>query len=65
MHRIVLDSQGRTYSAGSKVSNDYDFFELLRDNGRRAARRFLDEHFDQIGLASTVDLRGEVPAVKK
>lgn len=65
MHRIVLDSQGRTYSAGSKVSNDYDFFELLRDNGRRAARRFLDEHFEQIGVASTVDLRGETPAVKK
>ena len=65
MHRIVLDSQGRNYSAGSKVSNDYDFFELLRDNGRRSARRFLDEHFEHIGVSSTLDMRGEVPAVKE
>lgn len=64
IHRIVLDGQGRNYSAASKVSNDYDFFELLRDNGRRAARRFLDEHFDDIGVVSTLDMRGEVPAVK-
>ena len=64
VHRIILDSEGRHYNAGSKISNDYDFFELLRDNGRRAARRFLDEHFEQIGVASTVDLRSEVPAVK-
>jgi NTE family protein len=36
---------------------------MLRDHGRRAARRFLDEHFDDIGVKSTVDLRSEVPAV--
>ena len=36
---------------------------MLHDNGRRAARRFLDEHFDDIGVKSTVDLRAEVPAV--
>ena len=64
VHRIVMDSQGRNYTAASKASNDYDFFELLRDAGRRAARRFIDEHFDDIGVASTLDMRGEVPAVK-
>jgi NTE family protein len=64
MHRIFLDREGRVYNAGSKISNDYDFFKLLRDHGRRAARRFLDEHFEQIGVTSTVDLRSEVPAVK-
>jgi len=63
VHRIVLDGEGKAFSAASKLSNDYDFFELLRDQGRRAARRFLDEHFDDIGLKSTVDLRAEVPAV--
>jgi NTE family protein len=63
VHRIVLDSEGKAFTAASKLSNDYEFFEMLRDNGRRAARRFLDEHFGDIGVKSTVDLRTEVPAV--
>jgi NTE family protein len=63
VHRIVLDSEGKAFTAASKLSNDYEFFEMLRDHGRRAARRFLDEHFDDIGRKSTVDLRNEVPAV--
>lgn len=62
VHRIVLDREGRNYTADSKLSNDYDFFEMLRTSGRRAARRFLDDHFDDIGVKSTVDLRHEVPA---
>jgi NTE family protein len=64
VHRIVLDGAGRAYNASTKLTNDYDFFAMLRDNGRRAARRFLDEHFDDIGVKSTVDLRSEVPAVQ-
>jgi NTE family protein len=64
VHRVVLDGAGRSYNASTKLANDYDFFVLLRDSGRRAARRFLDEHFDDIGVKSTVDLRAEVPAVK-
>ena len=63
VHRVVLDSEGKAFTAASKLSNDYEFFEMLRENGRRAARRFLDEHFDDIGVKSTVDLRSEVPAV--
>jgi NTE family protein len=63
VHRIVLDSEGKAYSAASKMHNDFDFFQLLRDNGRRAARRFLDAHFDDIGRRSSVDLRKEVAAV--
>ena len=35
---------------------------MLRNNGRRAARRFLDEHFDDIGVRGTVDLKAEVGA---
>jgi NTE family protein len=63
VHRIVLDSEGKAFTAASKLSNDFEFFEMLRDHGRRAARRFLDEHFEHIGVKSTVDLRSEVPAV--
>ena len=46
----------------SKLSTDYDFFEMLQRDGQRAARRFLDEHFDDIGVRSTVDLRAEAQA---
>jgi len=60
VHRVVLDGEGKAYTADTKLSTDYDFFELLRDNGRRAARRFLDAHFDDVGVKSTVDLRGDV-----
>ena len=62
LHRIVLDRFGTHFDAFSKLSTDYDFFEMLRLSGKRAARRFLDEHFDQIGVKSTVDLQSEAQA---
>jgi NTE family protein len=62
VHRIVLDRFGTRFDASSKLSTDYDFFEMLRVSGRRAARRFLEEHFDDIGVKSTVDLRAEAQA---
>ena len=46
----------------SRLNTDYDFFEMLRTNGKRAARRFLDAHFDDIGVRGTVDLQAEVSA---
>ncbi len=62
VHRIVLDRFGTHFDAISKLSTDYDFFEMLRLSGRRAARRFLDAHFDDIGVRSSVDLRAEAHA---
>jgi len=62
VHRIVLDRYGTTFDAASKVSTDYTLFETLRVNGKRAARRFLDEHFDDIGVKGTVDLAAEARA---
>ena len=49
-------------TAESKLNTDFDFFSMLHQLGRRAARRFLDAHFDDIGRRSTVDLRAEVTA---
>jgi NTE family protein len=60
LHRIVLDGEGKAFAPSSKLSNDYEFFEMLRDHGRRAARRFLDEHFEDIGRRSTIDLGSEL-----
>jgi NTE family protein len=62
VHRIALDGSASSLGADTKLNNDYDFFDMLRENGRRAARRFLDAHFADIGVRSTVDLRAEVRA---
>jgi NTE family protein len=62
VHRVVLDPLGTQFHSSSKLSTDYDFFEMLRADGKRAARQFLDEHFDDIGVKSTVDLRAEAQA---
>jgi NTE family protein len=55
VHRVALTGPAQTLDAASRLHTDYDFFEMLRTNGRRAARRFLDAHYDDIGVRSTVD----------
>jgi NTE family protein len=62
IHRILLDRFGTHFDAVSRLSTDYDFFDMLHVSGKRAARRFLDEHFDDIGVKSTVDLPAEAQA---
>lgn len=62
VHRIVLDGSGKAYNSDRRLANDYDFFEMLRARGRRAARSFLDAHFADIGVKSTVDLTAEARA---
>jgi NTE family protein len=61
-HRITLDEGGTDYAADSKYDTDYNFFLMLQESGRRAAQRFLDEHFDDIGRRSTFDLAAEARA---
>ena len=60
-HRIVLEP-GTHFDSIGKLSTDYDYFEVLCVSGMRAARRFLDDHFDAIAVRSTVDLRTEAQA---
>jgi NTE family protein len=62
VHRIVLEGLGERFSSASKLRNDYKSFDLLRKLGRRAARRFLDAHYDDIGVKSSIDLKAEVYA---
>jgi len=62
VHRILLDRFGTHFDSFSKLSTDYDFFDMLHTSGIRATRRFLDEHFDDMGKKSTVDLRAEAQA---
>ena len=62
VHRITLGGLGKKLTAGSRLNTDYDFFGLLHRAGRRAARRFLDAHFDDIGVHSSLDLTAEMAA---
>ena len=62
VHRIDLGFVGKKLTPESRLNTDYDFFEMLHRAGRRAARRFLDRHFDDIGVRSTIDLREELRA---
>jgi NTE family protein len=62
VHRIELQSSGRRFSAETRMKTDFDFFDLLHRAGRRAARRFLDEHFDDIGVRGSANLAPRVEA---
>lgn len=62
VHRVDLGFIGRKLSAQSRLNTDFDFFEMLHRAGQRAGRRFLDQHFDDIGVRSTIDLRQQMRA---
>ncbi len=58
LHRIVMDAD-IALDDRSKLNNDYEFFDRLRQLGQASAQRFLDEHFGNIGRKSTIDLTAE------
>ncbi|HWL31463.1 MAG TPA: patatin-like phospholipase family protein [Xanthobacteraceae bacterium] len=60
VHRIDLGFIGKKLTPETRLNTDYDFFEMLHRAGRRAARRFIERHFDDIGVRSTIDLREEM-----
>ncbi len=61
MHRIVL-GEHRPLEPGSRLNNDFDFFETLHRAGKRAARRFLDAHYDDIGVRGTIEQDAKLEA---
>jgi len=64
IHRIALGDVVTGLTASSKTTTDYDFFLQLRDAGRQAAKHFLDTHYDDLGMRSTLDLKAEIAAEK-
>jgi NTE family protein len=62
VHRIALEAAFKQLTADSKLDSDFAFFEMLRDGGRRAGQDFLKQHFDDLGVRSTVDLAAEAQA---
>jgi len=57
LHVIEAQEELNKFGAASRMRSDYDFFVQLRDIGRRAAEKFLDAHFDDVGVRATLDLR--------
>src|SRR5215470_8700904 len=56
LHRIDMDALGAPFDAHSKLNTNFDFFLMLHKLGQRAARRFLDSHFHDIGRRSTIGI---------
>ena len=56
MHVIEAQDELNQFGAASKMKADYDFFVELKDIGRKAAQKFLDAHFDDVGVKATLDL---------
>ncbi|WP_157125849.1 patatin-like phospholipase family protein [Pandoraea norimbergensis] len=57
IHSIRADKELYDLSSSTKFVTDWHFLTTLRDRGRDAAARWLDEHFNDVGVRSTVDLR--------
>ena len=59
MHRIALSEALNDLDASSKLTAKWDFFVMLREAGRKAAKAWLARHFDDLGQRATIDLRTE------
>lgn len=57
VHMIQSRKRMRKLSASSKLNSEWAFLTYLRDIGRDAAERWIEAHFDDIGRASTVDVK--------
>jgi len=55
LHRIIMADDGESFDPGTRLNNDFDFFARLQKLGQRAACRFLEMHFHDIGARSTID----------
>jgi NTE family protein len=55
IHRIASGMMTEL-SASSKLLAEWDFLCMLRDEGRRSAQAFLEQHLKDLGLRSTLDL---------
>ena len=57
LHVIEAQNELNKFGAASKMRSDYDFFLQLHEIGRRAAQKFLDAHYDDVGVKGTLDLQ--------
>jgi len=53
---FVMNSIMAELGASSKLNAEWPFFMFLRDEGRKAAKAFLDAHAMDLGKRSTADI---------
>ncbi|MFI5014355.1 MAG: patatin-like phospholipase family protein [Hyphomicrobiales bacterium] len=58
MHRLAGGEALAALSASTKLNAEWEFLTYMRDLGRQAARQWLEAHFADIGVRSTLDLKG-------
>lgn len=59
VHRIDATEGLKHHTASTKMDTGWSFFLELRDAGREAADYWLDHHYRDIGVRSSIDLRNE------
>ena len=57
IHVLDLCPQVADLDASSKLNAEREFLDYLRDTGRHFAERWLETHFDDIGVRSSVEIR--------
>ncbi len=57
IHSVRSDDALVDYDISSKFRTDWGFLTGLRDKGRAIAATWIDDHYDRIGVESSVDLR--------
>lgn len=57
MHLIYSPSQMHNLNASSKVNADWDFFQFLKEIGRKDAETWLKNHWGDIGERSSINIR--------
>ena len=59
IHSLRADEALSDLSVASKFASDWKFLTTLRDRGRAYAAAWLNQHFDDLGVRSSVSLQKE------
>ena len=57
IHSISADEKMLELGVSSKFNGEWQFLTYLRDIGRASAEQWLEEHYDDIGVRTTFDIR--------
>ena len=59
IHSIEADAVMEELGASSRLNADWNFLMHLHAAGRQYADAWIEENFDRLGVASTVDIRAQ------
>ncbi len=59
IHSVRADNALSDLSVSTKFASEWEFLTMLRDRGRACASEWIENHFDDLGVRSSVDLKRE------